>query len=62
MVTEHADVGLNPFIVVLHLSLCLRVVWCGESLIDVEGLEESLCVLGGEGGASVCVVYLGDPV
>ena len=60
MVAEHADVGLNPLVIVFYLSLCLQVVWCGESLINVKGFEEPPCVFCSEGGASVRVVYFGD--
>jgi hypothetical protein len=34
VVAEYSEVSSDPFIVVLHLSLGLRVVWCQESLVD----------------------------
>jgi len=61
-VAEHADVGLDPLVVILDLSLGLWVVGGQEPLINVQGLEEALGVIGCESGASVCVVDLGDPV
>ena len=59
---EHVDVGLNPLVVVLDLSLHLWVVGCGEVLVDVQGLEEPLGVVSCEGGATVCVVDSGGAV
>jgi hypothetical protein len=58
VVAEHADVGLNPLIVILHLTLSLRVVSGGEVLVNVEGLEEASCVISCEHGASISVVDL----
>jgi len=62
LVAEHADVGLDPFVVVLDLSLGLWMIGCRELLVDVQGLEEVSGVIGREGRTPVCVVYLGDPV
>jgi hypothetical protein len=59
MIAEHSDVCLNPLVVVLYLALCLRVVGHGKLLVNVEGLEEVVCIVG---GASVCVVDLWDSV
>ena len=59
MIAEHPNIGFHPFVVVLHLSLCLRVVGHGEVLINVQGFEEALGIVGCEEGTLVCIVYSG---
>jgi len=61
-IAEHADVCLHPFVVVLHLSLCLWMVGGREPLVDVQRFEEALCVIGSEEGPSICIVYSGNSV
>jgi hypothetical protein len=62
VVAEHSEVGSDPLVIVLHLSLGLRVIWGGEPLIDAQPLEEVSGVLGSEQGALVRVVDLRDSV
>jgi hypothetical protein len=60
VIAEHVDVGLNPFVVVLHLSLGLWVIGCGEPLIDVQCFEEPSNVICHECGSPICVMDFGD--
>jgi hypothetical protein len=62
VVAEYSQVGTDPFIVVLHLSLGLWVVWGRESLVDSQSLEEASGVFGCEQRALICIVDLRDPV
>ena len=56
MVTEHADVGFDPFVIVFYLSLCLWVICGGESLINVKCLKEASGIVSHEGGPPIRVV------
>jgi len=56
VIAEHADVGLHPLIVIFDLSLCLRVIGRGESLVNVEHFEEASCVISCEQGTPIGVV------
>jgi hypothetical protein len=58
VIAEHADIGLDPLVIVFHLSLCLWVVCCGEALVNMQGLEELSGVVCCECGPSVCIVDL----
>jgi hypothetical protein len=58
VVAEHADVGLDPLIVILYLTLRLGVISGGEALVDVEGLEEVSGIISCERGASISVMDL----
>jgi len=62
VIAEHADVGFHPLIVVFDLSLCLRVIGRGESLVDIERFEEASSVIGGEQGTPICIVDPGYSV
>jgi len=35
VVAEHADVGLDPFVIVFDLSLCLGMIGSQEVLVNV---------------------------
>jgi len=48
VVTEHVNVGLNPFVVVVDLSLCLGMIGGQESLINMQCFEEAVSVFSGE--------------
>jgi hypothetical protein len=59
MIAEHVDVGLNPLVIVLYLTLCLWVVGCQEALINIQGLEEALSIISSEHCPPICIVYSG---
>jgi hypothetical protein len=60
--TEHAEVHLQPFVVVLHLTLCLGVISSGEAWVDPKGPVQVLHVRGSELGALVGVMGQGKAV
>jgi len=62
VVAEHADVGLHPLVIIFDLSLGLRVIGRGESLVDIERFEEASCVIGCEQGTPICIVDPGYSV
>jgi hypothetical protein len=57
--TEHLEVCLQPFVIVLHLSLCFRMISGGELQVNTKGPIQVLHVWNSELGASVGVVGQG---
>jgi hypothetical protein len=57
--TEHLEICLQPFIVVFHLPLCLRMIGSGEVWVNTKGPVQVLHVRGSKLGTSVGVVGQG---
>jgi hypothetical protein len=59
---EHAEIRLQPFVIVLHLPLCFRMIGSRETWVDTKRPVQVLHVRGSELGPAVGVVGQWKPV